>query len=103
MTAKVTIVLKEAQDALTISSSLLGEKGPKGKYMVRVYDPASKTVRPTPIEIGLNNNIVAEVTSGLKEGDLVVTGGVRRAVGNAPDSSNGRRPGMRFGPGFIGG
>ena len=102
MTAKVTIVLKEAKDALTISSSLLGDKGPNGKYEVRVYDPASKTVRPTPITVGLDNNIVAEVTSGLKEGDLVVTGGVRRVVGNTPDGGNARGPGGRRGPVFMG-
>ena len=102
MTAKVTIVLKEAKDALTISSSLLGDKGPNGKYEVRVYDPASKTVRPTPITVGLDNNIVAEVTSGLKEGDLVVTGGVRRVVGNTPEGGNARGPGGRRGPVFMG-
>jgi macrolide-specific efflux system membrane fusion protein len=94
MTAKVTIVLNEAKDALTIPSSLLGDKGPDGNYVVRVYDPTAKAAKPTRITIGLNNNITAEVTSGLKEGDLVISGGTRRVTGAG--SSEGRRRGPRI-------
>jgi macrolide-specific efflux system membrane fusion protein len=94
MTAKVTIVLNEAKDALTIPSSLLGDKGPDGNYVVRVYDPTAKTAEPARITIGLDNNITAEVTSGLKEGDLVISGGTRRVTGAG--SSDGRRRGPRI-------
>jgi macrolide-specific efflux system membrane fusion protein len=102
MTAKVTIVLNEAKNALTIPSSLLGDKGPKGNYVVRVYDPATKTTKPARITVGLDNNITAEVTSGLKEGDLVVSGGARRLVTTGQNSGNTRGPGGRRGPVFMG-
>lgn len=46
------------------------------------------------VEIGLNNNVVVEVKSGLKEGDEVVTGG---GLGNTRQREGGNR---RPGPGF---
>lgn len=73
MTAEITIVLEKADNALVISSSLLGTPDRNGKYTVTVYDPATGETSPRAITVGLNNNILAEVTAGLKEGDAVVT------------------------------
>lgn len=75
MTAEVTIVLDEAKETLTLPSSLVTKKGPDGKVVVRVYDPQTEETHPRPIEVGLNNNITAQVLSGLGEGEQVVSGG----------------------------
>jgi macrolide-specific efflux system membrane fusion protein len=75
MTAQVTIVLDEVKDALVLSSGLVGRKDPQGNTVVPVYDPATETIAPRRIEVGLNNNVMAEIKSGLSEGEQVVSGG----------------------------
>lgn len=94
MTASVTIVLAEARNVLSLPSSLVTRQGPDGGAMVTVFDPASEEMRPVRVEVGLNNNINAEIVSGLEEGDLVVN-----ATGARLNSSSGG-PG---GPGGFGG
>ena len=94
MTASVTIVLAEARDVLSLPSSLVTRQGPDGGAMVTVYDPASEEMRRVRVEVGLNNNINAEIVSGLEEGDLVVN-----ATGARLNFSSGG-PG---GPGGFGG
>jgi macrolide-specific efflux system membrane fusion protein len=91
MTAQVTIVLDEVQDALVLSSGLVSRKDPQGNTIVAVYDPASQTVEPRRIEVGLNNNVMAEIRSGLSEGEQVVSGGatITRSAG---EQGGGFRP-----------
>ncbi|WEK05032.1 MAG: efflux RND transporter periplasmic adaptor subunit [Candidatus Devosia phytovorans] len=89
MTAQVTIVLDEAEDALVLSSSLVTRKDPDGNVMVMVYDPATEHVEPRRITVGLNNNIMAEITSGLEEGDEVISGG----AATRPAAASGNRAG----------
>jgi macrolide-specific efflux system membrane fusion protein len=95
MTASVTIVLAEARNVLTLPASLVTRKAPDGSTMVPVYDPATEEIRPTRIEVGLNNNISAEIVSGLEEGDQVVNG-----IGARLTTPAGIGPG---GPGGLGG
>ena len=95
MTASVTIVLDEARDVLTLPAGLVSRRGPDGGVMVMVYDPASQESRPARVEVGLNNNITAQIVSGLAEGDQVVN-----ATGARLSGSQG--PGQR-GPGGLGG
>jgi macrolide-specific efflux system membrane fusion protein len=73
MTAQVHIVLAERKDALTIPSAALGTRASDGSYTITVLDDRG---RPTPrqVTIGINNNLSAEVLSGLKEGERVVVG-----------------------------
>ncbi|MGV8831205.1 MAG: efflux RND transporter periplasmic adaptor subunit [Devosia sp.] len=99
MTAQVTIVLDEVKDALTLSSALVTGKGPQGKTIVMVYDPQTKQSERRPIEVGLNNNVLAEIKSGLSEGDQVVSGG----VAGARSGQAGGAGGGRFGGGLLGG
>ncbi|UXN75182.1 hypothetical protein N8D56_10005 [Devosia sp. A8/3-2] len=92
MTAQVTIVLDEVENALVLPSGLVTRRGPDGNAMVQVYDPASEQTTPHRVEVGLNNNVMAEIKSGLNEGDEVVASGatgVRVPTGN----NAGRRPG----------
>ncbi len=72
MTAQVTIVLKSADDVLTVPASVLGRKGRDGGYTLEVWDQQKAAVEPRRVTVGLNNNVTAEVLSGLEEGDLVV-------------------------------
>ena len=99
MTASVTIVLEEARGVLTLPSSLVSRRGPDGGVAVMVYDPDAEETRPARVEVGLNNNITAEIVSGLSEGDLVVNATGAR-LGGEPGGGGPRGPG---GPGGMGG
>jgi macrolide-specific efflux system membrane fusion protein len=98
MTAQVTIVLDEAKNVLTVPSSAL-TKTPRGGYVAAVYDPATGKTEPKRVEVGLNNNVTAEIRSGLNEGDRVVATGAHFAGnGNAAGASaNGRGGASRSG------
>lgn len=104
MTAQVTIVLAEARDALTLPASLVTRRGPDGP-VVMVYDPASQQVQPRRIEVGLNNNITAEIVSGLAEGEQVVsaTAGGAGARSGGGQGGPGGIGGLGGGPGGFGG
>jgi macrolide-specific efflux system membrane fusion protein len=86
MTAQVTIVIDQRMGVLTLPSSALGSAGRNGLYHVAVFDPATSKVRPAEVKVGLNNNITAEITDGLAEGDRVVASaavlGTRSGQGN---------------------
>jgi len=71
MTAQVSIVLAQRSNVLQISSSALGARGADGKYAVRVLTEEG-TVEQRQVTIGLNNNVNAEVLSGLREGETIV-------------------------------
>jgi macrolide-specific efflux system membrane fusion protein len=90
MTAQVYVVLGEARDALTIPSAALGERVGEGRYTVKVVNaeglPESRT-----IQVGINNNAMAQVLSGLKAGERVVVG---EASEQTADTR--RRPSMRM-------
>jgi macrolide-specific efflux system membrane fusion protein len=91
MTAQVSITITEKKNVLTLPASVLGSEGRNGTYRVGVYDEASGKVHLAEVKVGLNNNITAEIVSGLNEGDLVVAprgtavpeanGGARRGGG----------------------
>jgi macrolide-specific efflux system membrane fusion protein len=93
MTAQVYIVLADAKNVLTIpSSALTGD-------MVRVMTKNGK-IEPRRVRIGVNNNVQAEVLSGLAEGDQVV---VAEATGQAaPPSARNQRIAQRAGGGMGG-
>ncbi|WP_200950276.1 efflux RND transporter periplasmic adaptor subunit [Devosia sp. Root635] len=100
MTAQVTIVLDEVENALVLSSALVSRKDPQGNTVVAVYDPATEAIAPRRIEVGLNNNVMAEIRSGLSEGEQVVSGGAAIARPAGGQGGGGFRPpgmGMRFG------
>lgn len=73
MTAQVHIVLKSAKSALTIPSVALGDRAADGRYSVRVLN-ADGTPSPRTVEIGINNQSIAQVLEGLSAGDRVIVG-----------------------------
>jgi len=99
MTAQVTIVLAEAENALVLPSGLVTRKDPEGNVRVMVYDPQSAQMEPRRVTVGLNNNVQAEITDGLAEGELVVSG----AATARPPTGQGGGFGGRPGGGLLGG
>ena len=71
MFGRIEVVYDQHSDALTIPRiALLEDEGEPAVFVVR----ANKAVR-TSIGLGYTNGEIAEVRSGLKEGDAVVTAG----------------------------
>lgn len=96
MTAQVYIVLNEAKDVLTIPSSALVQRGRRGATTVRVLDAEGMPVS-REVKVGINNNVTAQITEGLKEGDKVVVS--EAAPAGAPSGGGnrgGQPPRMRF-------
>jgi macrolide-specific efflux system membrane fusion protein len=91
MTAQVSITIEQQKNVLTLPASVLGSAGRNGEYRVLVYDEASGKTHPAEVEIGLNNNITAEIVSGLDAGDLVVA--PRSTTSDADGGRGGRRGG----------
>jgi len=89
MTAEVHIVLNQARDVLTIPSAALGTPTRDGGYTVRVLGEKGQ-VEDRRIEIGLNDKVTVEVTSGLEAGEKVIVG----QSGGA--SSGGSKRGFRM-------
>ncbi|MDI4663192.1 efflux RND transporter periplasmic adaptor subunit [Xanthobacter autotrophicus] len=89
MTAEVHIVLGEAKGVLTVPSTALERDGSSDS--VRVMG-ADGTLARRRVEVGLNDKITAEIRSGLKDGERVVTG--ERVQGAATTS---RMPGPPMG------
>ncbi|MFG1373903.1 efflux RND transporter periplasmic adaptor subunit [Xanthobacter oligotrophicus] len=71
MTAEVHIVLGEAKGVLTVPATALERDGAGDS--VRVVGPDGTLARRR-VEVGLNDKITAEIRSGLKDGERVVTG-----------------------------
>lgn len=92
MTAQVSIVRAQAKGAVTIPASALGPRGKDGRHGVRVLG-ADGQPTPRQVRVGINNNVTAEVTEGLAEGDKVVLG---EAAAGAPSQGGMPRPPMRL-------
>lgn len=70
--ANVDLVLRSVADALTVPSiAVIPELGGKKVYVVE--DGAAI---PRPVETGIRSDTEVQITSGLQEGDLVITTGL---------------------------
>lgn len=72
MSATVEVVLHQRPGALTVPSQAVFVEG--GQAFVYVVQPDSTAIR-APIELGTRLAAVVEITSGLSDGQLVVTAG----------------------------
>ncbi|OEC94218.1 efflux transporter periplasmic adaptor subunit [Rhizobium sp. YK2] len=93
MSAEVHIVLGQAKNVLTIPSSALGGKSAEGSRTVQVVSDNGKRIRRN-VMVGLNDNVSAEILSGLSEGENVVVGEASTAT--TKSSSGGPPPPMGF-------
>lgn len=66
--ADVEVIIDTHKHALRIPTGALLE----GNY-VYTYDPSSHTISKTPVRVGLSNWQYTEITSGLKQGQQIVT------------------------------
>ena len=71
MSADVTITIQSAKNVLTVPAEAL--RGTTGDYSVMVLG-ADGQPQAQAVEVGLVTNTTAEITSGLTEGQAVVTG-----------------------------
>lgn len=94
MTVQVTITIAEAKDVPRVLKSALGRPDDAGVYTVEVWNPTTRTREERKVTIGLDDGVLAEVRSGLAEGDLVVTD---RTSGQSAAMQMRRPPGL---PGF---
>ncbi len=70
MTASVTVIAGQAQDAVLVPIAALHQQ-PDGSYTVNV-EKNGKFVS-TPVQLGLQDLVNAQITSGLQQGDVVST------------------------------
>lgn len=77
---KDTNAQRTARLELTDAEQALIDQGKATRAMVRVIQ-ADGTAKPTPVLVGLNNRVTAQVLKGLKEGDEVV-------ISDSADTSN---------------
>jgi multidrug efflux pump subunit AcrA (membrane-fusion protein) len=71
MSAEVTVVIDQVENATAVPAIALSGTG--GTYTVRVL-AADGTVETRSVEVGLVTSDLAQITSGLVEGESVVTG-----------------------------
>jgi membrane fusion protein (multidrug efflux system) len=71
MFGRIEVVYDQRMDALTVPRvALIEDEGEPAVYVVR-----DKKAKRTPVRLGYTSGEIAEITSGVKEGDLVVTAG----------------------------
>lgn len=87
MTAQVSIVHGTAKQTLVVPASALGAKSGDGAYAVRVRTTNGE-LQSRQIRVGLNNQVKAQVLSGLSEGEHVVVG---QAPGDGPAGTSSER------------
>lgn len=91
MTAQVTIVVGRARGVVTVPSTAIRRRGDNA--FVDVVDDEGKPV-PRKVTVGLDNKIAAEISSGLKAGERVVTA---RSAGGPNAAGPARRSRSPFG------
>jgi macrolide-specific efflux system membrane fusion protein len=72
MTAEVHIVLGSAKGVVTVPTSALSAEGPDGKRTIDVVEPTG-VISTRAVEVGLNDKLKAEIRSGLKAGERIVS------------------------------
>lgn len=70
MTAQVSIVLARAKNAVLVPLAALGEKRPKGCYIVQVLNNGQPEARE--VQAGARDNLHVQIVKGLKAGEQVL-------------------------------
>ncbi|OPB32286.1 efflux RND transporter periplasmic adaptor subunit [Bartonella sp. AR 15-3] len=73
MTAQVHIILGRARNVLLVPSDALHNETKEHKAWVQLLVSRDKVIAKQ-VTVGLNNKVMAEIVSGLNEGDVVVVG-----------------------------
>ncbi|AFR26837.1 efflux RND transporter periplasmic adaptor subunit [Bartonella quintana] len=86
MTAQVHIILGRAQNVLLVPSDALRDETEEGKAWVSLL--VGRKVVAKQVTVGLNNKVMAEIVSGLSEGDVVITGSRDGAISESSGVHN---------------
>ncbi len=70
MSCKAEIIVEQYEDAIYVPVQAVTRIG--GEPTVYVYDAKSKSMTPRQVEIGLDNNRMIRIVSGLAEGEVVL-------------------------------
>jgi multidrug efflux pump subunit AcrA (membrane-fusion protein) len=100
MSADVSITVAQATNVLVVPTAAIS--GSNGTYVARVL-AADNSVTATPVQVGLVTTSGTEVTSGLSEGQTVVTGTVSQTTTGGTTTNNNRGLGGGLGGGGFGG
>ncbi|MCZ2203617.1 efflux RND transporter periplasmic adaptor subunit [Bartonella sp. A05] len=73
MTAQVHIILGRSRNVLLVPSNALRDETQERKAWVQILVGKNKVIEKQ-VTVGLNNKVMAEIVSGLNEGDVVITG-----------------------------
>jgi macrolide-specific efflux system membrane fusion protein len=92
MSAQVYFIVAEAKDVLTVPVSALKENRRSGETTVEVKTAFGTETRK--VEVGVKTRVLAEIKSGLEEGDEIVTG--QRSAVPAGGAGQRRGPQMRL-------
>jgi len=92
MTVQVSVVVAQAQNALIVPRTALQSVG--SRYLVKVWD--GNTFKVQPVEVGILNDTMAEIKSGLKQGDQIA---LSFLGGTSQGTSSQTR--FQFGPGGL--
>ncbi len=87
MSAEITIVIAEADDALAVPAIALS--GTAGSYTVRVLN-GDGSVEARTVDVGLIASDYAQITGGLAEGEAVVTGSSADRTSTSGSTTTGR-------------
>ncbi len=71
MTTQITLITKEAKNTLAVPSIALGAQNEKGEYAVRLRTKEGRSEERW-VRVGLNNNIHAQILSGLAQDEEVI-------------------------------
>lgn len=72
MTAQVNIVVRQAEGALVIPATALGESLPDGRRVIQVMDTEGR-IRSRPVQIGISDRVTVQVLDGVAAGERVVS------------------------------
>ncbi|WP_208440188.1 efflux RND transporter periplasmic adaptor subunit [Bartonella raoultii] len=87
MTAQVHIVLGRAENVLLVPSDALRDETKERTAWVSVLEGKDKVVAKQ-VTVGLNNKVMAEIVSGLDEGEVVITGSHDGVMPSIPSEHN---------------
>jgi macrolide-specific efflux system membrane fusion protein len=80
---------------LTVPSAALTPAG-QGRYTVRILTDPKKKPEVRAVTVGINNNVSAQILSGLKAGDKVIVGeGAAKEAPAKPPGAPGGPPRQR--------
>jgi RND family efflux transporter MFP subunit len=94
MTVTANIITKTAQDVLAVPASAV-KSSTDGKY---VQIPENGTATDVTVETGLSSDSYVEITSGLTEGETIITA-TSTSKGGTTTTTSGRRSGNVLGGG----